>query len=68
MSQVEKRTFSGDFKRAAVRRMEAGESSAALSRELAVKRTLLYRWWVQSKGRLTEDARAHRKVPLSLPP
>jgi hypothetical protein len=24
--------------------MEAGESSAALSRELAVKRTLLYRW------------------------
>ena len=44
MSQVEKRTFSGDFKRAAVRRMEAGESSAALSRELAVRRTLLYRW------------------------
>ena len=44
MSQVEKRTFSGDFKRAAVKRMEAGESSAALSRELAVKRTLLYRW------------------------
>ena len=44
MSQVAKRTFSGDFKRAAVKRMEAGESSAALSRELAVKRTLLYRW------------------------
>ena len=44
MSQVEKRTFSGDFKRAAVKRMEAGESSAALSRELAVKRTILYRW------------------------
>lgn len=44
MSQVEKRTFSGDFKRAAVRRMEAGESSSALARELAVKRTKLYRW------------------------
>jgi len=44
MSQVEKRTFSGDFKRAAVKRMEAGESSSALSQELAVKRTLLYRW------------------------
>jgi transposase-like protein len=44
MSQVEKRTFSGDFKRAAVKRMEAGESSSALSVELAVKRTKLYRW------------------------
>jgi transposase len=44
MSQVEKRTFSGEFKRAAVKRMEAGESSSALSAELAVKRTVLYRW------------------------
>ena len=44
MSQVEKRTFSGDFKRAAAKRMEAGESSSALSAELAVKRTMLYRW------------------------
>ena len=44
MSQVEKRSFSGDIKRAAVKRMEAGESSAALARELAVKRTILYRW------------------------
>jgi transposase len=44
MSQNEKRTLSGDFKRAAVKRMEAGESSSALSAELAVKRTMLYRW------------------------
>jgi transposase-like protein len=44
MSEVEKRTFSGEFKRAAVKRMEAGESSSALSRELGVKRTKLYRW------------------------
>jgi transposase-like protein len=44
MSQVEKRTFSVEFKLAAVNRMEAGESSAVLARELAVKRTLLYRW------------------------
>ena len=43
MSQAEKRTFSEEFKRAAVKRMEAGESSA-LSAELTVKRTLLYRW------------------------
>jgi len=44
MSQVDKRTFSGDFKRAAVKRMEAGESSAALSKELGVRRTKLYLW------------------------
>jgi len=44
MSQVAKRTFGGDFKRAGVKRMEAGESSAALSRGLAVRRTLLHRW------------------------
>ena len=44
MSQVEKRSFSGDFKQSAVKRMEAGESSAALARELSVKRTILYRW------------------------
>jgi transposase-like protein len=44
MSQVEKRTFSGDFKRAAVKRMDAGESSSALSQELGVKRTKLYLW------------------------
>jgi transposase len=44
MSQVAKRTFSGDFKRAAVKRMEAGESSSALSQELGVRRTRLYRW------------------------
>jgi transposase len=44
MSQVEKRSFSGEFKRAAVKRMEAGEGSSVLSAELAVKRTVLYRW------------------------
>ena|ERR1700761_1207887 len=40
----EKRSFSRDFKLRAVKRMEAGESSSALSVELSVKRTLLYRW------------------------
>jgi transposase len=40
----EKRSFSRDFKLRAVKRMEAGESSSALSVELRVKRTLLYRW------------------------
>ena len=44
MSPVEKRSFSADFKRAALKRMEAGESITALSAELAVNRTRLYRW------------------------
>lgn len=44
MSQAEKRSFSRDFKLEAVKRMDAGENSSALSVELAVKRTLLYRW------------------------
>ena len=44
MSEVEKRTFSGDFKRAAVKRMAAGEKVAALAAEFAIKRNKLYRW------------------------
>jgi transposase len=40
----EKRSFSRDFKLRAVKRMEAGENTSALSVELQVKRTLLYRW------------------------
>jgi transposase len=44
MSQAEKRSFSRDFKLKAVKRMKAGENSTALSAELSVKRTLLYRW------------------------
>jgi transposase len=44
MSQVEKKSYSRDFKLEAVKRMEAGESSSSLSAELGVKRTKLYRW------------------------
>jgi len=44
MSQVEKRVFSRELKLQAVKRMEAGESITALSAELSVKRTKLYRW------------------------
>ena len=38
------RTFSREFKLAAVSRMEGGETVAALSRELSVGRKLLYEW------------------------
>jgi transposase-like protein len=44
MSKPEVRSFSREFKLAAVQRMEAGENVSALSRELEVKRTILYRW------------------------
>jgi transposase len=44
MSKVVRRRFGRSFKLEAVRRMVAGESGTALSRELGVKRTILYRW------------------------
>jgi transposase len=44
MSQVEKKSYSRDFKLEAVKRLAAGESSSALAVELGVKRTKLYLW------------------------
>lgn len=44
MPEKEAGSFSREFKLRAVERLEAGEGGAALSRELGVKRTLLYRW------------------------
>jgi transposase len=44
MSEVEKKSYSREYKLQAVKRMEAGESSSSLSAELGVKRTKLYRW------------------------
>ena len=44
MSKTEARSFSRAFKLDVVRRMEAGENIAALSREVEVKREVLYRW------------------------
>jgi transposase len=44
MSNQARRRYSREFKLAAVRRLEAGESGSALSLELGVKRTILYRW------------------------
>jgi transposase-like protein len=41
MSKTESRSFSRAFKLDVVRRMEAGENIAALSREVAVKREVL---------------------------
>jgi transposase len=44
MSKPEVRSFSREFKLRAVQRIEAGENVSALSRELGVKRAILYRW------------------------
>ena len=44
MSQFEKRSFSRELKLRAVAWMTSGETSSALSAELGVKRTMLYRW------------------------
>lgn len=41
---MEKKSYSREFKLAAVKRLEAGESSSSLAAELGVKRTKLYRW------------------------
>ena len=44
MSSREARGFSREFKLRAVQRVETGEKVSALSRELTVKREVLYRW------------------------
>jgi transposase len=44
MSKEVARTFSRAFRLKAIERMDAGENVSALSRELGVKREILYRW------------------------
>ena len=41
---VKRRVFSREFKLSALSRMEAGENVSALSRELGIRRKLLYQW------------------------
>src|SRR5690349_8302390 len=44
MGEEAKKTFSREYKVAAVRRMLAGENVSALARELGVRRKYLYQW------------------------
>ena len=45
MSNVEKKYFSPEFKREAVRRLDEGDKQASqLARELGVRRNQLYKW------------------------
>ena len=57
---TERQTFSSEFKREAVRLLESGDrKTAALARDLGVRRNLLYKWRdeIRSKG----DAAFSRK-------
>lgn len=44
MSKPSSRTFGREYKLLVVKRMESGENISALSRELKIKREVLYRW------------------------
>jgi transposase len=44
MSERKRRAFTAQFKLGVIRRMEAGESVMALSKELGVRRNLLHDW------------------------
>ena len=50
MSKGKRRVFSREFKLSAVKRMGAGESAAALSRELQVPSGHLYQWCVHFRS------------------
>ena len=58
---IVKRKFILEFKRGVVDRMSAGESPSALSRELGIKRELLYRWKDQGLGTNPVKARVQAK-------
>ena len=50
MSKRKRRVFSREFKLSAVKRMVAGESAAALSRELQVPSGHLYKWCIHFRS------------------
>jgi transposase len=51
------RVFDREFKVGIVRRIQGGESISALSRELAIKRQVLYRWKYAVEQRGVESLR-----------
>lgn len=61
---VYRRKFSKEFKLEAVRRIQAGQSVAELSRALEVKPTELYRW-CREREQFGERAFAGKGRPLS---
>ena len=59
------RTFSLEYKEAAVKRMQAGESPAALAKELGVVRKVLYYWQQQVRTGRKMNARGRPKREVS---
>lgn len=57
------RSFSRAFKLKSIERMDAGENVSALSRELGVKREILYRWRSQYRSGGEERIRERRGRP-----
>jgi len=64
------REFAVEFKEAAARRLLTGESGTALSRELDVKRSVLYRWrdTYRAEGVAGLSRRRGRPAPGQGPP
>jgi transposase len=61
MSKGKRRVFSREFKLSAVKRMVAGESTAALSHELQVPSGHLYKWCVHFRSGGAEALRPARR-------
>ena len=57
MSRNGSRSFSRAFKLKAIERMDGGDNVSALSRELSVKREMLYRWRAQYRASGAEGLR-----------
>ena len=57
------RVFEREFKLAAVKRMQAGESPSALAHELDVRRKLLYEWKQRVADGGAENLRARGRPP-----
>lgn len=57
------RVFDREFKVGVVRRIHAGEAIAALSRELGIKRMVLYRWKYAVEQRGAESLRGAGRPP-----
>ena len=62
------RAYSTEYKVAAVRRMEAGESPSALGKELGVVRKVLYFWQRQVKAGQKMKVPGRPKAGVAVPP
>jgi transposase-like protein len=62
--RVEYRTFTAEFRIGVALRISSGESISALSQELSIKRSVLYRW----RDAFLKDGEAGLRRPTGRPP